>query len=338
MITVGHLAIRPRSAAVALLIVCVLAGSLVGLAVAQEGGNESDVPADKYSTRAEVATCARCHPDVVAGWQGGPHDLAYSNERFQRGWAAQDYDSGCLDCHTTGYRPATGEYLAEGVTCQACHGEVPSNHPPAPVDLSRANEACRNCHTVTYAEFRASKHEVAGLMCTSCHYAHNNGLRKGTELQQCLNCHGAGLEGFVAHEAHIESGLSCRQCHGYVRPHQIPPDGMSPTGHDFQERITACLDCHENIDLAPANGEAATGGRTSTEVIELDGRRAALKAAELEAEVQTLTLQNRNQTALHLVQGAVGGLIVGAAAALAIRWRVRNGLKKANGDSHEGTK
>jgi hypothetical protein len=310
-----------------------MAGGLVGLAFAQDDTDEPVDPAEETSRQADIGACGECHPDVVAAWQNGPHDLAYSDPVFQAGWAAQRNDPACLDCHTTGYSPATGEYTAEGVTCEACHGEAPGEHPPAPVDLSQANAVCSECHTITQAEFRASMHDVAGLACTSCHYAHTNGLRMDTELEQCLNCHGASLGGFVAHTTHINNGLSCRDCHGYVRPGgEIPPDGLAPTGHDFQENLVACLDCHEDIQLEPV-GE--TDPCEDLVPGDLTGQQAVVRATQLEAAVQTLILQNRNQSVMNLVEGGAGGLLIGGVVVWLLARR-RNGSNKKNGEGDEG--
>ena len=325
-----------RPVAIAVVIAFALAGSLAGLVAAQGAGQPPAHPVGRQPAQTtEPSSCGECHPDVVAAWQGGPHDLAYSKEHFQQGWASQDNDPACLACHTTGYSPVTGKYEAEGVTCKACHGDLPADHPPKPVDLSQANVVCAECHTVTQAEFRASHHAEVGMQCTSCHYAHSNGLRMETELQQCLNCHGTQLGGFVAHTTHIENGLSCRDCHGYVRPGlPIPDDGLGPTGHDFQESIIACLDCHEDIRLEAVNGDAVVQGGETELTAELNGQRAALRASQLEAAVQTLILQNRNQTAMHMIEGGVGGLLVGGLLVWLVTRR-RNGTDETNGEEND---
>jgi hypothetical protein len=303
-----------RPVFVAVMLAFMLAGSIVGLAMAQDPDDTPGEPPADAQSDVDPSACAECHPDVVASWDGGPHALAYSNAHFQAGWEGLDFQQSCLECHTTNFSPATGEYEAEGIRCEACHGEPPADHPPAEVDLSQANTICGTCHTVTQAEFRASKHSEVGLQCTSCHYAHTNGLRMGTELEQCLNCHGDELGGFVAHTTHIENGLSCRDCHGYVRPGQpIPDDGLAPTGHDFQENIVACLDCHEDIRLVPVDGtdEGGPSQLPQEELSELNGQQAVLRASQLEGAVQTLILQNRNRGTMNVIEGAAGGLLVG---------------------------
>ncbi len=326
-----------RPLALAIILTCVLAGGLVGLALA---GNEQAVPPSQASeaippasAQEEQPSCAVCHASIVNDWREGPHATAFSNQTFQEAWQQQDSDPACLDCHTTNFRPATGEYEAEGVTCQACHS-VPEGHPPAPIALEQANQVCGSCHTITHAEFRASLHEVRGLTCTSCHYAHTNGLRLDNELDQCLNCHGTQLNDF-AHSSHINTGLTCRQCHGYVRPgtYESRADGQAPTGHDFKENVTACLDCHRDIELVPLNNGQVDGGfsRTENEQSILAGQQAALRAAELEAQVQTLTLANRNQSFMSTVQGGAVGLLIGGVVVWLITRRRKNGANGANG-------
>lgn len=326
MNSLRHLSRWVRPAAFAVLLAALLSAVTVGMAMAadapaapaQDDGEGDDV-VDGFTE------CAECHPDVTAAWQEGPHDTAFSIEHFQHSWNELNNPQDCLACHTTGFSPATGEFHAEGVTCEACHGDVPEQHPPQPVDLDRANEVCADCHTVTQAEFRASAHAEKGLNCTSCHYAHDNGLRADSELTQCLSCHGDELDGFVAHTTHIENGLSCRDCHGYVTPgHPIPDDGLAPTGHDFQAGIRACLDCHEDIRLEPAHtGDEETAPVTA----QISGQQAQLRARQLEAAVQTLILQQRNRTTMNIVQGAAGGLVLGGLAVFVL-------ARRRNGNNH----
>lgn len=258
--------------------------------------------------------CAGCHADVLKTWTGSPHNLAFSNDKFQQAWEAQNKNSSCLQCHTTNFSPATGQYEAEGISCVACHGEIPSDHPKTPVNLDKANTVCKDCHTVTFAEFRASLHNDKGLQCTSCHYAHQNGLRLGDQVTQCTNCHKNQLDDF-AHESHINAGLVCRNCHGYVDPNQeVPVDGLVPTGHDFRESTHACLNCHQNIHLtASDSGTTQDFSTSNTQQASLHGEQATLRISELETAYKTLVLQNRNANLIGVLEGGVGGLVVGGA-------------------------
>lgn len=352
---------------VAIVVLSAVAGGLVGLALADEAAapaepaaEEADAPeapaaeapaeeADAPEAPAaeapaqedegeptEADGCATCHAEVVEAWTGGPHAMAYQDELFQEKWAEQDNDPTCLECHTTGYVPATGEYAQEGVSCTACHGEASEGHPPAPVDTNRANETCQDCHTVTHAEYRVSKHSAIGMECTSCHYAHSNGLRMETEVQQCLNCHNHQLDDF-AHASHIDAGLTCRDCHGYVRPDgEMPIDGQYPTGHDFAESLTACLDCHEDIQLEPLNGEEVEHQFDSSEVGEIiaGGREAELRILELENIAETLEVQSRNCAGTRVLQGAAGGILIGGVVVLVIS-QLRPQLKSEGGEATE---
>nr|MBN1229233.1 tetrathionate reductase family octaheme c-type cytochrome [Anaerolineae bacterium] len=257
------------------------------------------------------STCVECHSAIVNDWVETPHAHAYSNNGFQESWGERNYDPDCLDCHTTGYSPALESYHAEGVACEACHGQVPEGHPAVAAGLNDAITACADCHTVSEAEFRASLHEVAGMTCTSCHYAHTNGLRFEDQVTQCLNCHSHQLDDF-AHQSHVEAGLVCRDCHGYVNPDSYTqrPDGQKPTGHDFRVNVTSCLDCHQDIELVPSNVDDGFS-RTDTEESILLGTEEELLISELQAEVETLMHEDRNRTILNIIKGAAIGLVVG---------------------------
>lgn len=316
-----------RRACIALIGILMLAAVTVGAAQAQEPTDTPNEPTAETSN-----TCVKCHADLGDHWSSSTHANAYSDPVFQAQWEEANQDPDCLDCHTTGYSPATETYDAEGVTCVACHGEVPDSHPKEPVDATLANESCASCHTVTKAELRASQHEVVGLECTSCHTPHDNGLRRETENEQCLSCHGLDLEGFIAHETHIANDVSCRDCHGYSRPESIVAgaDGQAPTGHDFQVAVTACVDCHEGVDLS---AEVPRGGGES--LIETSGQRAELRVKQLEAALETQVVAQRNQTVMNIVKGGLGGLLAGSVVVWLIARRTRNGLPIVNGGSHD---
>lgn len=333
-----------RPATFAVLLVCVLAGSLVGLVAAKETPTPpaesvaylhmQDDGEDGQDGSADFSECSECHPNVTSAWMESVHADAFHNAHFQESWENQEFQESCLDCHTTGFSPATGEYEAEGVTCVACHGEVPENHPVQPVDVAIASNSCSDCHTVTQAEFRASQHENIGLECTNCHNPHDNGLRRETETQQCLSCHGLELEGFVAHDTHIANDVSCSECHGYVRPRDmnVRIDGQHPTGHDFQAALTACVDCHEGGTEITASLPQGGGGADAQEI---GGQRAELRAAQLEATLQTELLARRNETVMNIVIGSLGGLLLGGLLVWVVINRMRGGME-LDGVSDDG--
>ncbi|MGF1507122.1 MAG: hypothetical protein GYB64_06710 [Chloroflexi bacterium] len=290
-------------------------GGAAGYAFAQPSDPHTGIQQDDTGDSDVVdpiEDCRACHAEAVDAWSGGPHDLAYENEQFQDWWADQDFDSTCLDCHTTNFTPATGEFTHEGVSCEACHGDIPAEHPEAPVDPELANQACATCHRQTHDEFRVTDHETAGLNCVSCHFAHGGEIRLEDATAQCLNCHGASLEGFH-HVSHVEAGLECRDCHGWIPPDQpIPPTGLAYTGHDLIAELPACMDCHENLDLElVSDNREETAEDELTEEAILEGQRAILRVQQLEAGIETLILQQRNQQAVSIMTGALGGLILG---------------------------
>ncbi|MBN1967535.1 MAG: hypothetical protein JW910_22965, partial [Anaerolineae bacterium] len=87
-------------------------------------------------------SCAECHLDFAAAWSTGVHAIAYTRASFQEALAAEDDPAACLDCHTTGYMPNTGAYAAENVTCEACHGQNPADHPPTEFVVSTDEQTC----------------------------------------------------------------------------------------------------------------------------------------------------------------------------------------------------
>ena len=130
MNSLRHLPRWARTAALAVLLACTLAAVTAGLALAADDTAPPMQDDGEGDDRGEFSECAECHPDVTAAWQDGPHDTAFSIEHFQHSWTELNQPQECLACHTTGFSPATGNYQAEGVTCEACHGEVPDGHPP----------------------------------------------------------------------------------------------------------------------------------------------------------------------------------------------------------------
>ena len=93
--------------------------------------------------------CAVCHTEFEMTWENGPHGKAGSDPIFLDAWATQGKPGACLVCHTTGYDPATATYKADGVTCEACHGPAPADHPKTPMPIDRSTDLCGRCHSDT---------------------------------------------------------------------------------------------------------------------------------------------------------------------------------------------
>lgn len=261
--------------------------------------------------------CATCHVDVVSDWQDGLHANAYSDPIFQEHWQDQGEPTECLACHTTGFVPFSGEYDHEGVTCAACHGDVPANHPPEPVNIEANAEVCADCHTTTYSEWTQSAHGEQQLGCTTCHNPHPQTLRFDDADALCLNCHDSSVlpaQDDYIHLVHEER--QCVDCHWHHAELEdllahYDTGNLFPTGHDALVETRACVSCHADISETGAveEGEqiAEELGLTSANPL----HEAAVRIEELESEVDTLEAQGANTSSLRLAQGFVIGVALG---------------------------
>lgn len=275
---------------------------------------EAGAPAQE-GTPQSPQSCAQCHLDVVSSWQTGLHAQAFSDPIFQETWGNQQNKTECLACHTTSFVARTGEYTHEGVTCEACHGETPAEHPPAPVSIDPGVEVCADCHTTTYTEWEQSAHGSQQLACTVCHEPHPQQLRFGDANTLCLNCHDQDARDDYAHLVHADQ--QCVNCHWFqasmedLQAHYVSGN-LFPTGHTGQVTPAACLTCHEQISetgIMQAEQEAQEElNLTDTQHPLL---QAQVKIQELESEVDTVKAQGENTSALRLVQGLIIGLAVG---------------------------
>ena len=132
-------------------------------------------------------TCQMCHADKYDEWDGTPHSNAFTDEAFQSEWQSQGSPSECLECHTTGFDSASGEYAFEGVTCESCHGAGLT------MALDTSSELCGGCHTGEYGKykfalFQEGIHSNSGLKCIDCHMYEDN-HRFEVESKACATCH-----------------------------------------------------------------------------------------------------------------------------------------------------
>lgn len=96
--------------------------------------------------------CRMCHPDQFKSWEKTPHARAFS-------WlevSADDAQTECLACHTTGYGKPTGYDPAdedskfENVQCEACHGPGSlhmEQRGKGPIDRDPPATVCTDCHS-----------------------------------------------------------------------------------------------------------------------------------------------------------------------------------------------
>jgi hypothetical protein len=221
----------------ALALACILGLLGTGGALA---GPPQDVPRSDGSQSPEA--CAKCHPDQVAEWTNSPHALAARTPNFLRTQALSAQPEQCLTCHSTGFNPTTGQFVSEGITCDACHGAPSADHPDAPpMQLPVNSEVCRPCHAETYVQWQASGHGQRGVECFYCHRVHSQALRTDVD-EQCQACHQTELTG-TEHNDH--KGVLCSRCHMPIS--QEPVDRSACTGlrsHGPTEDAGHCVNCH----------------------------------------------------------------------------------------------
>ncbi len=209
------------------------------------------------------ADCQKCHAQYQQAWAGGAHSQALTDQVFVTAWEAQGKPKECLECHTTGYDPQDGSYAAGGVTCNACHDPVASDHPLAPAYMSRSAEQCGQCHRDTLDQWKNSKHGASDLTCVSCHDPHATTIKAQDTSSLCANCHGT-LVAAYGHSAHAQKGMVCTDCH--ITQTNTPPGmGHSTHDHSFKVDLNTCTKCHagDMHNAAAAmliSGTGVTGG------------------------------------------------------------------------------
>jgi predicted CXXCH cytochrome family protein len=299
----------------------VAAISLVSPAAAQTPAPTPQSPSAGGATYAGSQACELCHEDIHKDWQGTRHSQAFSSPIFQRDWTQLSQQTSCLQCHTTGFDPATGSYVEEGVTCESCHGPFRTDHPAQPMPIKPDADLCARCHQNTTDEWKASPHNKAGVQCQACHNPHAQVPMADSITALCTNCHKERGDSFT-HSTHANAGLECSNCHMYRAPRtEDPIGGLVPTGHTFTVGSDACIGCHkENVhtrdELVKLGGQAVPTPEVSVD---------DLKKNILEKEDAITTLQASAQARLYtgLIQGAIIGLVTGGAVAWVISRRIK---------------
>jgi len=246
---------------IALMFALVAAG--VTLIIASAQGEKS--PAVQTST-----DCVVCHTEFEMTWQNGAHGKAGSDPIFLDEWTKQGKPGACLVCHTTGYDPATATYKADGVTCEACHGPAPADHPKTPMPVDRSTDLCGRCHSDTrfgWQDWKVSTHYQRGMDCATCHDPHSAALKKvagprtgeqsDNVSQLCINCHKESSMDF-SYTAHAQKDISCVDCHvkhlenGERTAHTVPD-------HSFNASLDSCNTCHAEQMHSPTEAIAPEG-------------------------------------------------------------------------------
>jgi predicted CXXCH cytochrome family protein len=267
------------------------------------------------------SSCAQCHENIHTATMGTRHSQAFSSPIFQRDWTELSKQTSCLECHTTGFDPASGGYAEEGVTCEACHGPFQPTHPTTAMSITPDADLCSKCHKTTTDEWHASKHSEAGIQCQACHNPHSQTPKAATVTELCTNCHKDRGESFT-HSTHANAGLECSNCHMYTAPRvEDPIQGLVPTGHTFSVGSEACIGCHQDTV------------HTRDEIIKLSGEVAEAKTVSVDELEKTIQDQDQTIGKLEtsasvrlytgLIQGAIVGLVTGGAAAWVVSKRIK---------------
>lgn len=201
--------------------------------------------------RAEAAlrqqdNCVACHKEIPDSTMPDP---ARRNQEFTSFWADQGRPNNCLQCHVTGYDPVSGTWKTDGITCEACHSPIPSNHPEDGMPVDKNTDLCRTCHTDTRFGWDAwdqSAHSQNDITCSNCHNPHSTSLKptddSATDSSSlCENCHKDMAE-HEAHVEHVETGATCVMCH--IGPSKGDDDFHQVPDHDFKAKLDACNSCH----------------------------------------------------------------------------------------------
>jgi predicted CXXCH cytochrome family protein len=272
---------------IALMFALVAAGVTLVAASAQDG---APPPAKGSGTSSD---CTVCHTEYQMTWQNGAHGQAGSDPVFLDEWTKQGKPGACLVCHTTGYDPATATFEENGVTCQACHGEAPADHPRSPMPVDRSPDLCGRCHSDTrfgWQDWKVSTHYQRGMNCTTCHDPHSASLKKITGPRGqaattddvsalCINCHKEHSMDFP-YTAHNQKGVSCVDCHvNHIEntdraAHSVPD-------HSFNASLDSCNTCHAE-QMHSTSAEAVSGTSAPMPASQTEGTSLAAGIATTE--------------------------------------------------------
>lgn len=284
-------------------------------------------------------TCKECHLDIFESWSHSPHAHAYDDPVFQERWTGLGKPSQCLLCHTTNYQASSSTFSAQGVSCEACHGQVNPNHPPAVIPIRADNEYCGMCHTTTINEWRLTSHSFVGVGCMDCHDPHSQRRLFEDSDFLCINCHKEDMEDYLE-DLHVQNGIGCVDCHALViPPDPIPVDGIVPTGHSFIITPATCVACHTDalhagFSLPGFENSTSASTQTAPQAMEESQPTPSLSAQPplpesnltTEQRLQSLEAAIASQRLTELFQGGLIGLVLGSSTAWFIAHNVRRSM------------
>jgi len=298
---------------IAIMFALVAAGVTLVAASAQDG---APPPVKQAGTTSD---CTVCHTEYQMTWENGAHGKAGSDPVFLDEWTKQGKPGACLVCHTTGYDPATATFTENGVTCQACHGEAPADHPKSPMPVDSSPDLCGRCHSDTrfgWQDWKVSTHYQRGMDCTTCHDPHSASLKKVNKpfgaaptsddvSALCINCHKEHSMDFP-YTVHNQNGVSCVDCHvNHIEnadkaAHSVPD-------HSFNASLASCNTCHAE-QMHSTSNEATSGTSAPLPVAQSQGAELAAGAAA--ATEQPEPVSPIGFAALAALLGLAGGMVL----------------------------
>ena len=316
---------------IALMFALLAAGITLVVASAQDG-----TPPPAQTTSAD---CAVCHTEFETSWHSGPHGQAGSDPIFLDEWTKQGKPGACLVCHTTGYDPATATFKEDGVTCEACHGPAPADHPKTPMPVDRTTDLCGRCHSDTrfgWQDWKVSTHYQRGMDCATCHDPHSAALKQvpGPRLETksdqvsalCINCHKEHSMNF-SYTTHNQRGVSCVDCHvnhletANRTAHTVPD-------HSFNASLDSCNTCH--AQQMHSSGETTNSSQTTLPI-----------SAEPPAEIKLSSVTPEPDAVSPIGFSLLAGIIGLAGGMVLAPWLERwyhNFSKHDSEDSHDQAK
>lgn len=186
--------------------------------------------------------CQSCHGETHDDWAESMHGRATDNRAFLLEWKRQDSPQECLVCHTTGFDPSSGEWEADGITCEVCHGPPLEDHPQTIMPSKGGAEDCGSCHVDTHIQWQVSGHGHADLSCGNCHNPHTTEIRAADSQALCRTCHNQESH-FYELTAHASEGLLCTDCHLRLTDASAG-EGHGRRIHTFEVDLRSCTQCH----------------------------------------------------------------------------------------------
>ncbi len=223
----------------------------------KKGGFEST---DKTFELGNVQ-CENCHG------RGLKHSVHPATDNIPVASLASDT---CTGCHQGTHHP-TGVEWENSAHAKALEGLKKSEF---------AEDECLICHSADYilappGEKPTLKEAKFAITCVTCHSSHTGELRLSRE-EICTNCHnaegavppepvhhptkelflgtavkGSGVPDPPIFEKHVNNGVTCPDCHMFNKEF-VSEQEPAISGHFYQVRPEACIDCHSEWKVPDA--------------------------------------------------------------------------------------